>query len=249
VRSIIERPSPNHDARPPEARIQHLVLHYTDMTSVEAALERLCDPRAEVSAHYLIDQVGQVYRLVADERRAWHAGRSVWRGVHRLNASSIGIELANPGHTHGYRAFPEAQMSALEALARMLLARHPIPARNVVGHSDIAPERKRDPGELFDWPRLARAGIGLWPNPTPRADGSAPLAEGSRGAAVERLARALAAYGYGLATGQHFTGEMRAVVQAFQRHFRPALIDGMWDGTCTATLGALLALAGEPEPT
>ena len=161
--------SPNFDARPPGARIDMLVLHYTGMVSAEAAIERLCDPAAKVSAHYLIDEDGAVRRLVDENHRAWHAGEASWRGKSDINARSLGIELVNPGHEFGYRPFPEAQMAALEALAQDILARHTIEARNVVGHSDVAPRRKTDPGELFDWRRLAEAGIGLWPGkpPTP----------------------------------------------------------------------------------
>ena len=153
-------PSPNQDSRPGLA-IDHLVLHYTGMRSAEAALARLCDPAAKVSAHYVVDEDGTVYALVEEARRAWHAGVSYWRGVRQLNDCSVGIEIVNPGHEFGYRAFPRRQMAAVEALCRHILARHDIPARNVVGHSDVAPDRKQDPGELFDWPGLAAQGIGV----------------------------------------------------------------------------------------
>jgi N-acetylmuramoyl-L-alanine amidase len=161
---IRERLSPNVDARPGDGEIDMLILHYTGMRSAKDALDRLCDPAAKVSAHYLIEEDGAVWRLAAEEKRAWHAGVSFWRGRRELNAFSIGIELVNPGHEFGYRPFPEAQMAALEELGRGIFARHPIPPRHVLGHSDIAPSRKQDPGELFDWPRLARAGIGFWPD-------------------------------------------------------------------------------------
>ncbi len=245
---LVERPSPNHDARPDGASISILVLHYTDMPSAEAALGRLCDPLAEVSAHYLIDEDGTVVRLVAEARRAWHAGKSRWRGVEGVNAVSLGIELANPGHSHGYRAFPPAQMTALAALARDLMARHSIPPRNVVGHSDIAPERKLDPGELFDWRGLAAEGLGLWPEPIDEATatGFTPLREGDHGSRVNALRAALARYGYGLGEDDRFGPHTAAVVRAFQRHFRADLIDGVWDGVCEARLQRLLGLAGEP---
>ena len=139
-----------------------LVLHYTGMPSAAAALARLCDPGAKVSAHYLVDEDGTVQALVAEQNRAWHAGVSFWRGATGLNDRSIGIEIVNPGHEFGYRPFPPAQMQAVRELCRGILARWPIPARNVVAHSDIAPNRKQDPGELFDWRGLAAAGIGLW---------------------------------------------------------------------------------------
>ncbi|MEX2202220.1 MAG: N-acetylmuramoyl-L-alanine amidase, partial [Dongiaceae bacterium] len=154
-------PSPNHDAR--RGPVDILLLHYTGMVAAEAALKRLCDPVARVSAHYLIDEDGTLWQLVGEDRRAWHAGVSFWAGESDINARSIGIELQNPGHEFGYRAFPEPQMKTLIELAQGILQRHPIPASRVIGHSDVAPTRKEDPGELFDWQRLAAAGIGLWP--------------------------------------------------------------------------------------
>src|SRR5262252_642608 len=162
---IEDRPSTNHDSRGNPPRIDMLVLHYTGMTSAGAALQRLCDPVARVSAHYVIAEDGRIWRLVSESRRAFHAGRSCWEGESDLNAVSIGIEIVNPGHEWGYRPFPEAQMASVERLCREVVARHPIPPHRVVGHSDIAPDRKSDPGELFDWPRLARSGIGIWPEP------------------------------------------------------------------------------------
>lgn len=158
------RPSPNHDERPPGTPIDMLVLHYTGMASAASAIDRLCDPASRVSSHYVVEEDGQVWSLVPEARRAWHAGLSFWRGRTGLNDWSIGIEIVNPGHEWGYRPFPAAQMNAVRDLCLGLLARHPIPARNVVGHSDIAPTRKQDPGELFDWAALARSGVGLWPD-------------------------------------------------------------------------------------
>jgi N-acetylmuramoyl-L-alanine amidase len=224
--AVIDRPSPNHGPRP--GPIDMLVLHYTGMRSAAEALARLCSRDAAVSAHYLIDEDGTTYRLVAEARRAWHAGVSSWRGQRDVNGASIGIELANPGHEFGYRAFPDAQMAALEALGRDILARHPIPARNVVGHSDVAPERKQDPGELFDWPRLARAGIGLFPAAQPPASALLPEAQ-----------RLLAAIGYAPET------PTEAVLAAFQRHFRPARCDGALDAETAARIAAVAALCGE----
>ena len=220
VRPIL-LPSPNVDARPTGIPIDMLVLHYTGMESAEAALARLRDPVYQVSAHYVVDETGVVYALVDESERAWHAGVSSWRGQRDINARSIGIELVNPGHEFGYRPFPEAQMAALEDLATDLLSRHPVPPRNVVGHSDVAPTRKTDPGELFDWHRLARAGIGLWPSaPTP-ADGD--------GLAL------LARYGYD-------TTDPTAAVMAFQRHFRPERIDEVLDEETTGLMRTLLDL-------
>lgn len=213
-------PSPNHGPRPDDATVDMLVLHYTGMTNAATALARLADPTTEVSAHYVIDEDGRTLQLVDETRRAWHAGVSSWRGHTDINGRSIGVELVNPGHEFGYRAFPEAQMAALVDLAGDILARHPIPARNVVGHSDVAPARKQDPGELFDWPRLATAGIGLWPD---EQEGDPADVTGM-----------LATYGYDMADSD-------AALVAFQRHFRPARIDGVKDAECARLLAGLFA--------
>ncbi|TAL07812.1 MAG: N-acetylmuramoyl-L-alanine amidase, partial [Nitrospirae bacterium] len=165
---IVDRPSPNHGPRRRGARVDMLVLHYTGMKTLGAALERLCDPKARVSAHYLIARDGTVYRLVAENRRAWHAGVSRWAGERDVNGRSIGIELENPGHEFGYRAFPQKQMRALIALARGIVRRRKIPQHRVLGHSDVAPQRKIDPGEKFPWRALAGAGIGYWPGRSPK---------------------------------------------------------------------------------
>jgi len=160
--AVIDHPSPNFGDRRGRT-VDTLVIHYTGMKSAAASLERLSDPAAEVSAHYLIDEDGTLYAMVAEQDRAWHAGVGFWRGETDLNSVSIGIELQNPGHEWGYRPFPDAQITALIGLCQGILARHAIPAVNVIGHSDLAPRRKADPGELFPWKRLAEAGIGLWP--------------------------------------------------------------------------------------
>ncbi len=214
--------SPNFDDRPPATPIDMLVLHYTGMESAEAALARLCDPAAKVSAHYVIDEDGAVTALADEAVRAWHAGSASWRGEADVNGRSIGIELVNQGHEFGYRDFPDPQMAALEELASGILARHPIPARNVVGHSDVAVGRKTDPGERFDWTRLAAAGIGLWPGevePANAADVPAMLSE----------------YGYDV------TDEVAAIT-AFQRHFRPETVDGSADPETLVRLKGLLEL-------
>ncbi len=227
---IKDRPSPNFDQRTGAGTVDMLILHYTGMETATAALERLCDPGAKVSAHYLLDEDGTVWRLVDEMARAWHAGVSSWRGRSDINGASIGIELVNPGHDFGYRPFPEAQMAALEELARAILARHPIPARHVLGHSDVAPLRKQDPGELFDWPRLARAGIGLWPDFGAIGDAPEALAE---------IQAALAAIGYACPLSGAADDETRAVITAFQRHFRPALCDGALDAETVRRIAAL----------
>jgi N-acetylmuramoyl-L-alanine amidase len=229
---FVDRPSPNHDARPAGRTVDILLLHYTDMESAEAALARLCDPDARVSAHYCIDEDGTVYRLVGEDRRAWHAGAASWAGASDINARSIGIELVNPGHSCGYQPFPEAQMAALTGLAKTVLARHPIPPNRVLGHSDVAPARKQDPGELFDWRALAAAGIGLWPDAAAAPEPLPPMAE-----IQGRLAR----FGYEVPRHGRLDGDTRAVLAAFQRHFRPAAITGEADGETVACLEGLLA--------
>ncbi len=220
----LARPSPNHDARD-GAAIDMLVLHYTGMASAEAALDRLCDPAAKVSAHYTIDEDGTIYDLVPEDRRAWHAGVSHWAGAANINSRSIGIELVNPGHEFGYRAFADEQITALITLCHSILVRHPIPSARVLGHSDVAPARKEDPGELFPWARLAKAGIGLWPAP-----GDSNLD-----------ATALARFGY----DAH--APLDKVVTAFQRHFRPRRLDGVWDEECARLLHGLLEKFSRPS--
>lgn len=227
--TLIHRPSPNFDQRPADGPIDILVLHYTGMQNAAAALDRLTDPKAEVSAHYLIDEDGTVYALVDEGNRAWHAGVSSWRGHQKINARSIGIELVNPGHEFGYRPFPAAQMAALVPLARGILARHPIPPRNVVGHSDVAPLRKEDPGELFDWAALAAQGIGLWPETIAPYAGEADLPGW------------LAAWGYDVSSPE----TTHAALVAFQRHFHPARLDGVADEQTAGRLRSLLDMTGE----
>ena len=216
----IDRPSPNFEARPTDTPIDMLVFHYTGMLTSAAALERLCDNTTRVSAHYLIDEDGALYRLVDETARAWHAGESFWRGNHDINSRSIGIELANPGHEFGYQPFPERQIKTAIALAQDIVARHSIPPRNIVGHSDIAPSRKQDPGERFDWRRLARAGIGLWPTPATNVETD--------------LAAMLADYGYDTAEAD--------VIAAFQRHFQPDNLTGSADRKTAALAAGLIQL-------
>ena len=244
-RAVIDLPSPNWDGRPLDpGPVDTLVLHYTGMVSADAALARLTDPRAKVSAHWCIGEDGTLWRLVPEERRAWHAGISEWLGRSAVNDVSIGIELVNPGHEHGYYPFPPAQMDALLDLALAIIARHPIDPRNVVAHSDIAPMRRQDPGELFDWARLAEAGIGLWPRNVTAALGEGPaLRQGARGAAVRRQQERLQAVGYGLPADGDFGAATAAVVRAFQRHFRQARVDGVIDADTDAVLDQVCALA------
>jgi len=229
---VTDRPSPNFDDRAPGTPIDILLLHYTGMKTAEAALARLCDPAAKVSAHYCIAEDGTCTRLVDEAKRAWHAGESAWAGERDINGRSIGIELVNPGHEFGYRPFPEAQMVSLIRLCRDILGRHPIPPERVLGHSDVAPQRKQDPGELFDWPRLAAAGIGQWPGE------AAPIAPLTIAEAQTMLRR----YGYDVTASGALDVETKAVLVAFQRHFRASDIGGGLDGETAARLRALISL-------
>ena len=222
MEGIIDSPSPNFDER--DCRISMVVLHYTGMQDAQSAIDRLRDPEAGVSAHYLIAEDGQVLRLVDEEKRAWHAGQSYWRGIHAVNGCSIGIEMVNPGHEFGYRPFSEPQLDALVVLLAGIVERHAIAPANVVGHSDVAPARKQDPGELFDWARLAKHRLAV---PRPVRDLVDPhWTDGGFLLALER-------YGYDVRDGH-------AATVAFQRRFRPELIDGVVDGECRAILLQLL---------
>jgi N-acetylmuramoyl-L-alanine amidase len=229
--------SPNHGARRPvdgRTAVRHLVIHYTGMRTGADALARLCDGGAQVSAHYLIEEDGTAYRLVPEHLRAWHAGVSFWRGVRDINSTSIGIELVNPGHAFGYRAFPQRQIAALMGLVRALVDRHGIAPLDVVGHSDIAPGRKEDPGELFPWAELAQAGIGIWP-----AAPQVPVND-----AWDDLAR----IGYavpGGAGGEMLDAAQGAadVVRAFQRRFRPGTLDGVLDHETRGLIAAVASAA------
>jgi N-acetylmuramoyl-L-alanine amidase len=217
----IDRPSPNHDDRG-GVGVDMLLLHYTGMRNAEEALARLCDPAAKVSAHYTIDEDGTVYAHVPEARRAWHAGVAHWAGATDINARSIGIELVNPGHEFGYREFASDQIASLITLCHSILMRHPIPSARVLAHSDVAPARKDDPGELFPWAQLAKAGIGLWP----------------QAVASDLGPEALSRYGYDPNAPQD------KAITAFQRHFRPKKLDGQWDSECAGLLAWLLTPPG-----
>ncbi|HEX5777716.1 MAG TPA: N-acetylmuramoyl-L-alanine amidase [Xanthobacteraceae bacterium] len=233
-------PSPNHDARAGGRAPDMLLLHYTGMQSTLAAIARLRDENApRVSSHYLIDEEGTILQLVPEARRAWHAGVSRWAGESDINSCSIGIEIANPGHDFGYADFPPHQIATVVALCKDILARHKIPAARVLAHSDVAPGRKQDPGEKFPWPELHQAGIGHWVSPLPLTEGGA-LSEGDSGDEVRTFQQQLAAYGYGIEAGGQYDFATRDVVAAFQRHFRPARVDGVADASTRRTLSALL---------
>ncbi len=220
--TIIDTPSPNFDER--ALPVSMIVLHYTGMCDAEAAIARLRDAEAKVSAHYLVAEDGQILRMVEEDKRAWHAGRSHWRGVTDINSASIGVEIVNPGHEFGYRPFPDEQIAALIPLVAAVKERHNVTRGNIVGHSDIAPTRKRDPGEYFPWGKLARLRLAL-PRPT-RKLMDPGWTEGGFLLALER-------FGYDVSAPM-------AAIMAFQRRFRPELIDGELDAECRMILLALL---------
>lgn len=224
--TLIQRPSPNFDDRTLPVSI--LVLHYTGMQAGEAALARLADREAKVSAHYVVEEDGRLIAMVDEGKRAWHAGVSHWRGITDINAASIGIEIVNGGHDFGLPDYPDTQIDAVIALSRAIIARHGIPPWNIVGHSDIAPGRKIDPGEKFPWQKLARAGVGLWP------DEAGPVSPDEA-----RAAGLLAAIGY------NRDAPLSVLLAEFQRRYRPARFDGVLDAQ---TMGLVEALAGEVPP-
>jgi N-acetylmuramoyl-L-alanine amidase len=233
------RPSPNHQPRRGVDRPDILLLHYTGMATTQAALERLCDPDAKVSSHYVVFEDGRVVQLVPESRRAFHAGESAWEGTTDINSRSIGIEIGNKGHDYGCPAFPDVQIAAVTALCRDIVARWSIAPWHVLAHSDVAPLRKRDPGEAFPWARLAAAGVGLWVEPA-AIEGGRTLSPGDRGEEVARLQRMLAEYGYGITPSGQYDSQTQEIVAAFQRHFRPARVDGIADGSTVRTLEMLL---------
>jgi len=233
------RPSPNHGER--NASPDMIVLHYTGMPNDEDAINHLCNPATEVSAHYVVLQDGYIVQLVAEARRAWHAGASSWAGESDINSRSIGIEIANPGHDHGYPAFPKRQVAAVTALCRSILSRHQIAADRVLAHSDIAPSRKRDPGEKFPWKALADSGIGLWVKPTPMTQAGPVFTLGDSNPAIAETQALLASFGYAVTASGHLDGATRDAVAAFQRHFRSQGVDGNIDESTLATLKDLIA--------
>ncbi len=243
--NFVDCPSPNHDERPESRPPTILVLHYTGMETVRRAIERLCNPEARVSAHYTVDEDGTVYVHVPENRRAWHAGASYWQGETDVNGASIGIEIVNPGHEFGYRPFPAAQMAVVTALAKRIVLQYRILPLRVVGHSDIAPERKTDPGELFDWQALAAAGVGFWPAP----ESVEPHLYDPFTQKPDTVGRNLCRIGYHWPV-EPTTEEPRAayrsaqvaIVGAFQRHYRSGRLTGTLDAE-TAALAAVVAAA------
>jgi N-acetylmuramoyl-L-alanine amidase len=232
-------PSPNIESRRDDRKPDMLVLHYTGMADAGKACRWLCDPVSKVSCHYLIDEHGTIVQMVDENMRAWHAGVSSWKDEGDINSRSIGIEVQNPGHTAGYPDFSDTQMLAVIALCKDIITRHGIHPARVLAHSDIAPERKIDPGEKFDWARLHGQGIGHWVKPEP-IDGGPFLQLGDQGQAVEALQAMLRLYGYGLEITGLYDGPTQVTVRAFQRHFRPARVDGIADSSTVTTLHRLL---------
>ena len=233
-------PSPNHDARRRAGRPDAIVLHYTGMADGRSALERLCDPAAEVSCHYLVEEDGAVLQLVPEALRAWHAGRGVWAGEDELNSASIGIEIVNGGHDFGLPDFPDAQIESVVALCRDVMGRNGIAPARLLAHSDLAPTRKQDPGERFPWDRLAAAGLAIWVEASDDLSTGLPLDAEE----VQAVQAELARLGFGIdATGVH-DGASRSVIEAFQRRHRPARVDGAMDPGTRDTLKRLLALHG-----
>jgi N-acetylmuramoyl-L-alanine amidase len=230
-------PSPNQDAR--DERVDILLMHYTGMVGEGEAIERLSDPEAKVSSHYFVHEDGRIVQMVPEARRAWHAGLSSWKGQTNINARSIGIEVANPGHEWGYRDFPDVQIDAVIALCRDIVARRGIKRERVLAHSDVAPDRKNDPGERFPWDRLAAAGVGLWVEPAPIAPGRT-FSSTDRGKEVEDLQKQFARFGYSAETKGLYNDNTYNVVTAFQRHFRPERVDGLADPSTCDTLKRLL---------
>jgi N-acetylmuramoyl-L-alanine amidase len=249
--SVVERveASPNFDERTGLARPDMIILHYTGMQFAHEAVHRLCDPKARVSSHYVVMDNGSILQLVPEVKRAWHAGLSSWGGDTDINSRSIGIEISNAGHEFGYPDFPARQIAAVTTLCRSILTRNIIRPENIVAHSDVAPARKQDPGEKFPWKRLAQSNIGLWVEPVAITEGPV-LQLKDTGDKVTELQKALVDYGYGVNVNGTYDKDTEEVVIAFQRHFRPAKIDGITDTSTRETLRKLLVakeLGGLPK--
>ena len=233
------RPSPNFGARQEGFEPDMLILHYTGMETGMAAEDWLCDPASQVSSHYIVHEDGRIVQMVRESDRAWHAGKSFWRGTTDINSCSIGVEIVNPGHEIGYVDFPDVQIAAVIALCKGIIGRHNIRPERVLAHSDVAPGRKVDPGERFPWGKLSAAGVGHFVAAVPIGGGRF-FANGDCGKPVEALQSMLALYGYGIAINGAFDAVTQTVVAAFQRHFRPELVDGVADMSTIETLHRLL---------
>src|SRR6266705_69979 len=242
-------PSPNHGERNKGRLPDMILLHYTGMPDVEGAIAQLCTAGSDVSAHYIVLEDGRIVQCVPEAKRAWHAGASFWAGEEDINSCSIGIEIINRGHDWGYPDFPLRQIAAVIALCRGIMLRRNVPPHRVLAHSDVAPARKKDPGEKFPWHSLSNSGVGHWVQPAPIVRGES-LKLGSINESVEGMQRALAKYGYNIPTHGKYDGPTMEVVSAFQRHFRPARVDGIADHSTISTLHALLSsLPTDATPT
>jgi N-acetylmuramoyl-L-alanine amidase len=237
-------PSPNYGERKEGRRPDMIVLHYTGMANADSALELLRARGSEVSAHYFVFADGRIIQMVQESKRAWHAGRAHWAGETDINSCSIGIEIANPGHDHGYPDFPRRQIAAVTTLCRSIQTRNTIAPVRVLAHSDVSPSRKTDPGEKFPWRTLYDSGVGHWVKPAPIMNFGQSLSPGDRGNAVAALQKSLSDYGYGVEVSGEYDTATRDVVSAFQRHFRPERIDGVADTSTRGTLQELLATRG-----
>jgi N-acetylmuramoyl-L-alanine amidase len=237
-------PSPNQGERRDGRRPDMIVLHYTGMEDAEAALELLKARGSEVSAHYFVFEDGRIVQMVQESRRAWHAGKSLWAGETDINSRSIGIEIVNPGHDHGYPDFPKRQIAAVTALCRSIQTRNTILPSRVLAHSDVAPSRKQDPGEKFPWRTLYESGVGHWVKPAPIMNFGQSPKPGDRGDGVAAIQKSLAEYGYGVDVNGEYDSMTLEVVTAFQRHFRPERVDGVADQSTRSTLQELLATRG-----
>ena len=233
-------PAQNREARRGGVKPSMLILHYTGMSSASKAIDWLGRSESGVSCHYVVDEAGRITQLVPEDERAWHAGVSYWRGERDINSHSIGIEIHNPGHQHGYPEFPPDQMAAVIALAKDIVRRHRIAPDNILAHSDVAPGRKIDPGEKFNWLLLARAGLGLWVRPSPVKAEDAGLGPGESGPRVRRAQELLAAYGYEVDVTGTLDPRTERVISSFQLHFRPRRVDGRLDRSTEVTLERLI---------
>ena len=233
------QPSPNFGMRADERRPDMIVLHYTGMPDHDQALSWLRNPESQVSSHYFVHEDGRIVQLVAERQRAWHAGKSSWGGECDINSTSIGIEIANAGHPGGLPSFPDAQIEAVVRLCLDCGSRWEIVPERVLGHSDVAPIRKVDPGENFPWQKLYRAGVGHWVEPASISSGRF-FQRGETGQPIEALQSMLSLYGYDIDISGHFCERTKGVVEAFQRHFRPQRVDGIADISTIKTLHKLI---------
>lgn len=234
-------PAVNFEPRRGTRRPSILLLHYTGVETYAKAINWLTCAYSRVSCHYAVDEIGGITQMVSEDMRAWHAGEAVWQGETDINSASIGIEIHNPGHELGYPDFAATQISGVEALCRDIMTRHTIRPERVLAHSDVAPTRKKDPGEKFPWARLARAGIGHWVEPHPVIPAEPGMGVGVAGPLVADIQLLLRKYGYGIEATGLLDGRTEFVVTAFQRHFRPERVDGRIDQSTITTLQRLIA--------